>query len=182
MSKIWITSDQHFSHPKGRIIEYCNRPYKNVDEMDEDMISRWNSVVSDEDEVYHLGDFCLAPLERQQSVFQALKGHKRLVLGNHDGSQSRMERVGFEFVAKAMDLHYRDRFIYMVHNPDHYSNILRWHHDMVLYGHCHDKTPDKCAKMKGWVNCCVENFDYTPVLLDTLIERVENGNQIQKAG
>ena len=174
MGNIYVTSDQHFSHPKGRIIEYCNRPYANVDEMDADMIDKWNSVVTDEDEVYHLGDFCLSSLDRQQSVFQALRGRKYLVLGNHDGSKFRMEKVGFEVVAKAMDLHYKGQFIYMVLNPDHYQNILRRHHDIVLYGHQHNTPSEKHGNMDGWVNCCVENWNYTPVLLDTLIEK---GNQ-----
>ena len=51
----YFTADTHFGH--GNIIKYCNRPFKNHLEMDDELIRRWNNVVSNEDEVYHLGDF-----------------------------------------------------------------------------------------------------------------------------
>ena len=38
------------------IIEYCNRPFKDTNEMNEYIIQKWNSVVKENDIVYHLGD------------------------------------------------------------------------------------------------------------------------------
>ena len=49
---IWFTADQHFGHTN--IIEYCNRPYDTIDEMDADLIQYWNQVVGRYDVVYHL--------------------------------------------------------------------------------------------------------------------------------
>ena len=54
----YITSDQHFFHKN--IIDYENRPYSSVEEMNEDLITKWNSVVSNEDTVFCLGDFALS--------------------------------------------------------------------------------------------------------------------------
>ena len=56
--RIFIIADHHFHHEN--IIKYCNRPFKSAEEMNSYMIHKWNSVVSEKDIVYHLGDFALA--------------------------------------------------------------------------------------------------------------------------
>lgn len=52
---IFYISDTHFGHEN--IIKICNRPYQNIQEMNEDIIKRWNNKVKPEDNVYFLGDF-----------------------------------------------------------------------------------------------------------------------------
>ena len=56
MSKFWLTSDTHYGH--GNIITYTNRPFKSLEEMDYKLIKNHNSLVSPEDTVFFLGDFC----------------------------------------------------------------------------------------------------------------------------
>ena len=51
----FFTADTHFNH--SNIIEFCDRPFKDVEEMNETLITNWNSKVGENDEVYHLGDF-----------------------------------------------------------------------------------------------------------------------------
>ena len=53
--KIWVISDTHLNH--ANIIRYCARPYTSTEEMNKDLIKRWNSIVRPQDTVYHLGDF-----------------------------------------------------------------------------------------------------------------------------
>lgn len=53
----WFTSDTHFDH--ANVIEYCKRPFSNVEEMNEAMIRNWNKRVMPEDTIFHLGDFHL---------------------------------------------------------------------------------------------------------------------------
>ena len=56
-SKVFFTSDTHFYH--GNVIRFCNRPFENVEMMNETIISNWNNTVGLDDTVFHLGDFCL---------------------------------------------------------------------------------------------------------------------------
>lgn len=80
---IYYIADTHFGHEN--IIEMCNRPFSNVDEMNNVMIERWNKKIKGNDTVYVIGDMffrCSDP----ESIMKQLKGKKRLLNGNHDGS------------------------------------------------------------------------------------------------
>jgi calcineurin-like phosphoesterase family protein len=78
----FYVADTHFGHEM--ILGHCNRPFNSVPEMDRFMIEAWNSVVRDDDIVYHLGDFGLCDPEYATWAFHQLKGRKVLILGNHD--------------------------------------------------------------------------------------------------
>ena len=51
MSKSFFIADTHFGH--SEIMNYENRPFSSVEEMDNTIISNWNSVVSDNDKVLY---------------------------------------------------------------------------------------------------------------------------------
>lgn len=78
---IYFSSDQHFWH--SNVIRYCSRPHASVEEMNEDMVLKWNTVVRPEDTVYVLGDFSLA-FRAVETFPMRLMGDKKLVPGNHD--------------------------------------------------------------------------------------------------
>lgn len=81
MSK-YFWSDTHFSH--RRILELCpeTRKFKSTEEMDDEIIRRWNATIGDHDEIYFLGDFSFQ--KDPSEHFFKLKGKKHLVKGNHD--------------------------------------------------------------------------------------------------
>jgi len=74
---IFFTSDSHFGH--GNIIKYCKRPFLSVEEMDAEMIRRWNRVVKANDIVYHLGDFTLLGTKKAAEYFLQLNGKIRIL-------------------------------------------------------------------------------------------------------
>lgn len=83
-------SDTHLGH--SGIIRYDNRPFMNVDEMDETIIQRWNDVVSDADTVYVLGDFSWYKEDKTLEILNRLSGRKVLIKGNHDRVSPRVSR------------------------------------------------------------------------------------------
>jgi len=78
----FVTSDTHFGH--ARIRELVGRPFPTVREMDDELISRWNAVVGEDDAVLHLGDLALGPIAESLPLTSRLHGRKFLVPGNHD--------------------------------------------------------------------------------------------------
>lgn len=78
----FVTSDTHFSH--ARISELAGRPFSSVEEMDAELIRRWNEVVGHGDVVLHLGDLALGPIDPSVPLTAQLNGKKFLVPGNHD--------------------------------------------------------------------------------------------------
>ena len=54
MGKVYFTGDLHFGHEN--VLAFDNRPFKTVEEMDAELIRRWNSKVGKGDLTYVLGD------------------------------------------------------------------------------------------------------------------------------
>ena len=81
---IYFTSDQHFNH--SNIIEFCDRPFENVGEMNAKLIENWNNQVKPHDIVYVLGDFIwnTTPKGLIRELLETLNGEIHLVIGNHD--------------------------------------------------------------------------------------------------
>lgn len=84
---IFYTSDSHFFHKNicGKDGFEIKREKFTVDEMNEELIKQWNSVVGYNDEVYHLGDFALHTTKSKLiDVIQRLNGRIHWIAGNHD--------------------------------------------------------------------------------------------------
>lgn len=78
----WFTSDTHFGHEN--IITLCNRPFDDVNHMNEEIIENWNSVVAPNDTVFHLGDVAMGRIVESLPLVGRLNGRKILCPGNHD--------------------------------------------------------------------------------------------------
>lgn len=62
----FFTSDTHFNH--ANIIKFCNRPFKDVEQMNETLIANWNQVIGPDDTVFHLGDYNISPTQYDVGV------------------------------------------------------------------------------------------------------------------
>ena len=80
--KTWFISDLHFSHKN--VLEFENRPFETIEEMESKMIEAWNLVVGKHDKVYMLGDFCFGGANKWIEILDQLKGQIALIKGNHD--------------------------------------------------------------------------------------------------
>lgn len=79
---IYVSSDTHFCHDREFL--WGPRGYKSVDEMNEDIVRKWNDVVRPEDTVYLLGDCMLNDNDKGLEYMRRLNGKLYICLGNHD--------------------------------------------------------------------------------------------------
>ena len=76
----FFTSDTHFDDEHA--IPYFYRPFKSVDEMNAVMVETWNSLVTDDDTVYHLGDFTLDAIDHFRKWASQLHGSIKILPGS----------------------------------------------------------------------------------------------------
>lgn len=136
MYNTFFTSDSHFNHKK--IIEYCDRPYSTAEEMNEDLVTKWNKIVSKNDSIYHLGDVSWGHFDLDR-----LNGRKFLILGNHD----RVGQLGkyFETIDVYKELKGilpKQRAIALMHYPIESWNG-KFHGAMHFHGHTHGSIDNK---------------------------------------
>ncbi len=112
---LYFTSDLHFYH--DAILQYCSRP-KHVFDL---QIEKWNSIVTNEDQIYILGDFTLKGSSVAQEILTKLHGKKYLVKGNHD-----------KFVKKAPPQH--DHFVW-VKDYHHFHHSFEDKNQMFVLSH-----------------------------------------------
>ena len=158
---IWITSDTHFGHEN--IIRYENRPFLSVDEMDESLVTRWNSVVKPGDLVYHIGDFGMGPKEKLVTIRKRLNGSITLVRGNHDHSITSIMELGFNSIANEVKLQYKQWQFHMTHIPQADLLYDEMNHNFInIHGHIHGKN----RATRNRINVSCDAWDYTPITLE----------------
>lgn len=175
MGKVWLTSDLHFGHDREFI--WKARGYSSVSEMDAEQVQKWNEVVSDEDDVYVLGDCMLGGTENIEFIKQ-LKGNIHICLGNHDTSnREKMYRELSNVVEVAevgIRLKYNKHHFILTHYPMMTGNIEKEslkHMSLNLYGHTH-QTSNFYNDMPFMYHVGVDSHNGYPVLLDDVIEEM----------
>lgn len=167
---IWVTSDSHYNH--ANIIKFIDyngnrtRDFDDVDQMNERILDRWNSVVKPGDIVYHLGDVFFGDREKFKRDWPKFNGSKRLVVGNHDDITF-LSSGGF-FKKVLMWRMFPEYNLMLSHVPLHISSLYRGadHTAPMLNVHGHIHT---MASPEGPYRCvCVEQTDYTPVNIEDL--------------
>lgn len=174
--KTWFTSDLHFGHDKEFL--WGPRGFSSSKENDETIIERFNSVVSDEDEVYILGDLMLGDNEYGKSCVNRLKGHIHVILGNHDTNARVNEYMGMtkiESIQFADMRKYGKCHFYLSHYPvlaANYDDKPYHQHVISLFGHTHqqEKFYDNNPYM---YHVGVDSHNCYPVEIDTIIEDIK---------
>lgn len=144
MGKIYFTSDTHFCHNK----DFCYEPrgFKTIEEMNEKIFNNWNSIVTDEDDIYHLGDVMLNDDTQGMMYLENLKGKIHIIRGNHD-TDTRVEKYkqlnNIVEITYATIIKYGKVHLYLCHYPTltaNYDDDKPWHKNLVnLFGHTHQQ-------------------------------------------
>ena len=158
MSKIWLTSDWHLGHDRQFV--WGVRGFACVKDMNETIISRFNSVVSPKDDVYVLGDLTLGPHENIELIKQ-FNGKLHLVRGNHDTD------VRWELYKELPNVVEMDNAIYLKYNKYHFYLS----HYPSLTGNI-DKEFFENNFFMYHVGCDTHNC--YPVLLDSIILKMQD--------
>ena len=153
--KVFFTSDEHYGHKN--IIKFCNRPYDSVDEMNQDIIDKFNSVVPSNGLTIHAGDFLLGKSVKSQDIISSLAGRHIFIKGSHDkwsDGASHHEIIELTIDKQPIIIcHYAMR----VWARSHYNS---WH----LYGHSHGGLP---PEGKSW-DIGVDSNDFYPLSYDDI--------------
>lgn len=137
---LFFTSDHHFWH--NNIIQYCNRPFSSVTEMNEILIERWNNVIKKGDVVYYLGDFSFSKPDMVKPIIEKLNGTKIFLPGNHDSAWfGKLEQSrNLLFVESIHQISHMSQKVVLCHyamrswDRSHHG---AWH----LFGHHHGSMP-----------------------------------------
>lgn len=180
-NKLFFASDYHFCH--ANVIKYDERPFSSVDEMNDELVRRWNNKVSDDDIVMYLGDFCFNP-HRAQEFLDKLNGQIHFILGNHDRLKDILRLKGLASVSDKKDIYVKDDnaqrgYQHMV--LFHYA-ILQWeksHHGSIhIHGHSHQsmyKNPEMAWYYKRRVlDAGCNGWNYEPFSYNEALDRVKN--------
>lgn len=173
---LWFTADSHFGHDKIIRPDYADRPFTSSAEMDGALIQNWNTFIGKDDTVFHLGDFAWGSKKRTEALLSQLPGHKHLIVGGHDHSDTRKAK-GWASVEYYREVIVGEQAIMLSHYP-----MLTWnlsvHGSWMLHGHCHDGLKDwKCpnceASLHKLARRCdvgVDGWDFCPVNMAQLAE------------
>lgn len=169
---IYYIADTHFGHEKIRV--NCERPFETVEEMDRAMVENWNSRVKAKDTVYIVGDMFFRNERPAGEILSVLKGHKMLVLGNHDHTwlTDELAEKYFDKISHMEMIHDGDNRITLCHYP-----MMTWYKEhkgaYLVYGHIHNSTDydfwPLLLEKENMFNAGVEINGYTPVTLEELI-------------
>lgn len=172
---VFFTSDQHYEHKN--MIRYCNRPFKHVNEMKRTLIRNHNSVVTEEDETYHMGDFSMLGPDRHkffEEVLEKTNGTHHLIVGNHDKCKPlSYVNFGFESVHTSLHLELKSYKFILGHDPAMYEIIKsKYKNNIMLCGHIHTLFKTLLPEEKI-INVGVDIWNFTPVSLEQIITLIK---------
>jgi calcineurin-like phosphoesterase family protein len=179
MPAVFLVSDTHFGH--AGVCKFLRddgtklRPWDDPEEMDEEMVKRWNEAVRPNDKVYHLGDVVIG--RKALSILDKLNGDKVLIRGNHDIFKDDDYRKYFRSIRA---YHVMNGMI-LSHIPIHADSLSRF--GTNIHGHLHaNRVKIPMGRMNNltdivdvrYHSVCVEQTDFRPILFEDVLKRIKD--------
>ena len=178
---IYFASDLHFCHDKDFV--WQARGFESIDEMNAEIIRRWNERVYPDDDVYVLGDLTLGDVEEGLRLIAKLNGYLHIMRGNHD-TDKKVERYlelpNVVSVQHADVLKYKKAIFWLSHYPTvtaNYDDDKPWaQHLVCLFGHTHQEQPfyDNNPYM---YNVGMDAHNCTPISIEEIMNDIRNKKQ-----
>lgn len=183
MSKIWLSSDLHFNHDREFV--WQARGFNSVEEMNEQIIERFNSVVAPDDILYLLGDTALGGggdevLMKNKALIERLNGEIHMVFGNHDTNPRIEMYKSCKNVVEANNwadmIKYKGYHFYLSHFPTLTGNLEKESLKQCtcnFFGHTH-QTTNFYMDLPYLYHVGVDSHNCYPILIDDAIEEMKN--------
>lgn len=173
---IFLTSDLHLGHDKDFVVQA--RGFETVEEMNAEIIRRWNERVYPDDDIYVLGDLTLGDVEEGIRLIAKLNGYLHILRGNHD-TDKKVERYlelpNVVSVQYADVLKYGKAVFWMGHYPTitaNYDDDKPWaKHVVCLFGHTHQEQPFYNDNPYMY-NVGMDAHNCTPITIDEVIANI----------
>lgn len=168
---IYLSSDLHFNHNKEFV--WKERGFSSVEEMNEIIVDNFNSILTDDDHLYLLGDCCMGLNDISMPYLKHIKGHKHLIIGNHDTIARITEyqnRNIFESIEFGDRIKYHKTYFILSHYPmlvGNASNEKVWN----LHGHTHQK--HKFGSVPQCYHVGVDSHNCYPISLEQIHANIQ---------
>lgn len=168
MSKVLFISDLHLGHQN--ILKFSpTRGGTDMKSHSEWLVDQWNSVVTNQDLVWVLGDVCFNPIH--MTYLNAMRGTKHLILGNH--CKFPLEKYSKYFNRIHGFLKYKESWLsHAPIHPDSLRNLIN------IHGHLHggnvmklNPETNEREKDKRYFNVSVEQLNGVPISYEDILER-----------
>jgi calcineurin-like phosphoesterase family protein len=170
MAKTFFISDTYFG--RSNSISLLKRPFTDVEEMNIELVRRWNSRVGKSDTVYHLGNFAWDPITASYAI-ELLNGKINFLLGNSDDSlkevllkPSKNRKIIQDQIFEIPELN-----VVVSHYPLEYWNGKDFG---VIHFHGHRPELKTDLKAAHRVNCCADNWDFYPIEYGTILDLISS--------
>lgn len=181
---ILFSSDLHCHHVN--VIEYDKRPFlteqgePDVELMNNELIERWNSVVTNDDIVFYLGDLGMCNQEKLKSFANKLNGEIHFILGNHDNIEHIKNTKRFKTINYYAEVWIKDEkenhHVIMSHYPI-YSWNRKHRNSKMLHGHCHHSLDETdFHKQNRILDVGCNGHNYFPISFGEVLELINAKN------
>lgn len=176
---IYVTSDLHFNHDRSFI--WGTRGFTSIQEMNKEIIKRFNKTTTLEDDIYILGDICLGgpdSLSENKELIESLNGKLHIVKGNHDTDKRIEMYQNCKNVVEVCDVirfKYNKIHFYLSHYPTITANLEKesiYQCEVNLYGHIHQRT-NFYFDLPFCYHVGTDSHNCYPVSLDNIIDEIK---------
>lgn len=168
---IYFIGDLHFGDEN--IIKFDSRPFKTTDEMDGELVKRWNASVTVDDDVYINGDVG----NINSNILSQLNGDKYLVMGNHDKLLP-CDYIEMGFINVYDHPIILEDFYIVSHEPMYVSNNSPYAN---IFAHVHNNPMYKGASTRSFcTSACRYRINYKPVPFQYIKNCISIENEKEK--
>jgi len=147
-------------------MQYQNRPFCTVENMNCNLIDNWNSKVGHDDIVFHLGSFGLGTVKDQREKFIELNGKITLVRSKDDAYIKKLIEIGFDSIADKLEFEHGGYRFIMTHDPLSQEIFDDDSHGFI---NLHGSSIGSRKIVKNRVNVSSFLWEYSPVSLDEIL-------------